>query len=71
MNYANIPDELKSLKQWTAYRTYPDKETGKLRKVMISPTDSSFAHSDKPETWATFEQAKAYAERYSQLVVVY
>ncbi len=60
-----IPDELKSLKQWAVFKTYPDKEKpGKLKKIIINPADSSFAHSDMPETWAGYEQAKAYAEKY-------
>jgi hypothetical protein len=62
--FANIPDELKSLNQWAVYRTYPDKESGKLKKVIISPVTASFARSDMPETWTGYEQAKAYAERY-------
>jgi hypothetical protein len=62
--YAHIPRELKNLDQWTVYRTYPDKENGKLKKIIVSPVNSSFAHSDKPETWVSYAQAKAYAERY-------
>jgi hypothetical protein len=61
--YSNIPDELKSLNQWVVYRTYPNKD-GKLKKIIINPADSSFAHSDNPKTWVRFEQAKAYAESY-------
>ena len=60
----NIPDELKSLNRWAVYRTYPDKETLKLKKVIISPVTSAFAHIDMPETLASCERAKAYAERY-------
>ena len=70
MNYANIPDELRNLNQWTVYRTYPDKESGKLKKVIISPVNSCFARSDEPETWSSYDCAKAYAEkhRYKGLV---
>ena len=64
--YANIPVELKSLKQWTVFRTYTDSESGKLKKVIISPVNSAFAHIDMPETWASYEQAKAYAEKYKR-----
>ncbi|GHU97938.1 hypothetical protein FACS1894211_00770 [Clostridia bacterium] len=62
--YDNIPAELKSLNQWCVYRTYPDRKSGKLKKVIISPYNSMFAHSDMPETWVSYGQAKAYAERY-------
>jgi len=30
--YDNIPGELKSLNQWTVYKTYTDRENGKLKK---------------------------------------
>jgi hypothetical protein len=70
--YDNIPDELKSLKQWTVYKTYPDKDNpGKLKKVIISPIDSSFAHSDAPDMWASYEQAKAYADRHGYKGLVF
>ena len=64
MNYDNIPEELKRLNQWAVYRTNPDKQSGRLKKVIISPVDSSFARSDSPETWSSYGQAKAYAEKY-------
>ena len=64
--YDNIPIELKSLNQWTVFRTYTDNESGKLKKVIISPVNSAFAHVDMPETWTGYEQAKAYAEKYKR-----
>ena len=64
MNCDNIPAELKALDQWTVYRTYHDRKSGKLKKVIISPIDSSFARSDAPETWVSYKRAKTYAEKY-------
>jgi putative DNA primase/helicase len=72
MNYDNIPDELKILPQWSVYRTYPDKEKHeKLKKVIISPVDSSFAQSDNPKSWSDFKRAKEYAEKHGYKGVVF
>lgn len=64
MNYPNIPDEMKVLKQWSCYKSYPDKETGKFKKVIISPVTYKFAKCNDPDTWTNFETAKAYCQRY-------
>lgn len=62
MNFENIPDEMRSLKQWACYRTY--EKDGKKKKVIISPNDGKFAKSNEPATWATFDNAKRYCQRY-------
>jgi putative DNA primase/helicase len=61
---ADFPAELKSLGQWAVYRTYLDKESGKHKKVIISPVTSRFSMSNDPMTWADYAQAKQYCEKY-------
>ena len=63
MNFNNIPQEMKALKQWACFRTYTDKE-GKRKKIIISPVNGKFAKSNAPETWTDFESAKRYCLRY-------
>jgi len=63
MNYENIPQELKTLNQWTVYKTYKDKETGKYKKIIISPNTAKFAHCNDPTTWTDFETSKQYATK--------
>lgn len=63
MNYENIPREMRELRQWVAYKSYPDKQTGKYKKIMYSPVTFELAKSTEPETWASFEQAKSYCQR--------
>ncbi len=63
MNFNNIPVELRSLPQWAVFRTYTDNE-GKHKKVIISPVNSKFAKCNEPETWADFETAKRYCQKY-------
>jgi putative DNA primase/helicase len=64
MNFENIPQELKALKQWTVYKSYPDTESGKYKKVIISPVTRKFAKSNEPESWADYETAERYCKRY-------
>lgn len=63
MNFNNIPEEMRALKQWACYRTYTAAD-GKKKKVIISPNDGKFAKCNAPETWATFDYARRYCERY-------
>ena len=63
MIYSNIPQELKTLKQWCVYRSYYDKNKNKYQKIIISPVTSKFAKSNEPDTWTDFETAKRYCER--------
>lgn len=64
MDINNIPAELKALKQWAVFRTYLDKESGKHKKVIISPVIGKFAKSNEPETWEEFFKAEYYRKRY-------
>jgi|GEM_PF-477430 len=69
--FANIPEELKSLKQWTVFKTYPDNKSGKLKKVIVSPVNACFARSDESHTWASYEQAKGYMQRHKYKGLVF
>ncbi len=54
MDYSRIPEELKNLKQWVcAWDT---------SKIPMKPFERKAASSTAPETWGTFDQAKAAVE---------
>lgn len=59
---ANVPDEMKSLKNWCVFRTKYNPETDRQEKFVISPTDGKWAKSNDPDTWVDFETALKYAE---------
>lgn len=56
--FNNIPDELKSYRQWIVWR-YEDQGGPKPTKVPYSPNFPGHAAVDKPGTWSTFEEAIA------------
>lgn len=64
MNFYNIPEEMKALRQWVCFRTYLDKETGKYKKVIISPVTGKYAQCNNPDTWTDFESAKKYCQKH-------
>ena len=53
----NLPalEELQAWPQWVCWRK--EQRQGKLTKVPYSATTGSKAHSDNPQTWASFAQA--------------
>lgn len=51
----NIPQELRRLPQWACARA---------DKSPVDPKTGGDAKSNDPATWATFEQAEAYADQY-------
>lgn len=68
-NLDNIPDAMKALPNWVAFRT--EQVDGKIKKVLLSPNKGAsdvkylkWAKSDDPTTWATFEKAAAFAKKY-------
>ena len=67
INYNNIPTELKALPQWVWWLGEP-KSDGKLNKKPMDAnngkTENGASHSD-PETWSSFDVAKAYHESHS------
>ena len=65
INYNNIPTELKALPQWVWWLGEP-KSDGKLnKKPMNAKTGNGASHSD-PETWSSFDVAKAYHDSHSE-----
>lgn len=63
-----IPDELKALNAWSAYKTFIDKDTGKRKKFIVdchkpAKEDGSlnWAYCNKPETWSDYPTALKYA----------
>lgn len=61
---SHIPEEMRRLPQWVGYMPLEDK--GKVEKVPISPHTLWGAASNKPETWGTYEQARAMAGKRGQ-----
>ena len=65
INFDVIPIELKRLKQWVSWRGKP-RPDGKLNKIpMNAKTGNGASHSD-PETWSSFDVAKAYHDSHSE-----
>lgn len=59
---ANVPEQMKGLKNWCVFRTKYNPETERQEKFVISPTDGKWAKSNDPNTWVDFETALKYAE---------
>ena len=59
---ANVPDAMKSLKNWCVFRTKYNPETERQDKFVISPMDGKWAKTNDPDTWVDFETAIKYAE---------
>jgi Protein of unknown function (DUF3987) len=60
----NIPGELKSWKQWVAWKA-EFKDNGKIDKIPVNPTTGMYASSNKPESWGTYGEAVAYYKKHS------
>jgi hypothetical protein len=56
----NIPKELRSYKQWVAWKAVPNNN-GKITKIPVNPNTGGNASPTNPTTWGTFEEA---SERY-------
>src|SRR4051794_24241012 len=52
-----IPDELKSLRQWVAWKAAWNEEKERCKKVPINPHTGRNASPTNPKTWGTFDQA--------------
>ncbi len=65
----NIPDKMKALPNWVAFRT--KQVDGKVKKILLNPNKGAssveylkWAKANEPDTWATFDKAKAFAKKY-------
>lgn len=61
-NVANIPQELKDLPQWVAWR-YETRD-GKRTKIPKNPMTGGNADATKPNTWASIAEALISMETY-------
>lgn len=64
MNFNNIPEEMKALNQWACFRIKWDETEGKNKKIIISPHTGKFAYCNDPATWASYQEARYYCQRY-------
>ena len=55
VNYDNIPEELKNLKQWVCCD---------INKLPKNPVTGGNAMANNPSTWGTFEQAVEGKEKF-------
>jgi primase-polymerase (primpol)-like protein len=62
-NYDNIPEELKSLKQWVCYKLIWSDKKNKFDKIPKNPFNGFNAKSNDPKTWSSFETAKNSIKR--------
>ncbi|MBF0508050.1 MAG: hypothetical protein HQK57_03875 [Deltaproteobacteria bacterium] len=68
-NIDGIPTELKILRQWVAWRFKYEKDRLKPAKVPIDPKNGKYAKPNNPDTWASFDEAVAAAQKYKCLGV--
>lgn len=59
---ANVPAEMKQMKNWCAFKTYYDGATGKKKKIILSPETGAWARCNEPATWSTYEKAMQFAK---------
>jgi putative DNA primase/helicase len=58
-----IPAELEKIPQWVGWKAEQRPGEEKARKVPKNPRTGRNAATNKPETWATYEQAQAAVKR--------
>ncbi len=68
MNWDNIPQELKGLRQWVCWQAAPiEGKPDKIRKLPINPRTGEAAQSNNPDTWTDFQTAASASSRFSGL----
>lgn len=67
--YANIPAELKQLKQWVLWR-YEDVGAAKPTKIPYQPNGQK-ASVTEPNAWSTFDSVCSVADKYSGIGFVF
>lgn len=55
--YASIPADLKSLKQWVCFKLEPNEKKGKPDKIPYNPRTGYRAKANDPGTWADYDAA--------------
>ncbi len=56
-----LPDELRQLRQWVAWRLSANCGGSRAEKLPLNPHDGSNAKANDPRTWGTYSQAVRYA----------
>lgn len=59
----NELNELKKLPQWVAFRLETAEGQAKIRKIPLNPRTGKGAKANDASTWATYDEAVAFAER--------
>jgi hypothetical protein len=57
--FSNIPNEIKKYDQWVAWKAVQNND-GKTTKIPINPDNGTYASTNKPETWGTYDEAVSY-----------
>jgi putative DNA primase/helicase len=60
----NVPTELANYPQWVSWSGTLG-ETGKIKKIPISPRTGRFAHTNASGTWGTFEEAVDFSREHN------
>lgn len=63
MSYTHVPEELKKLPQWVAFRIV-DRGNGNKGKIPVNPKTGENAKANDPTTWGTFDQAIIAVDLY-------
>lgn len=56
----NIPPSIKAIDRWVVWRSVPDEDGGKPKKIPINPKTGQAASVSDHTTWTTFEEAFGY-----------
>ncbi|MCT4489801.1 DNA primase [Levilactobacillus parabrevis] len=64
MNYENIPNELRSLKQWGLFQKIWQPERNKYTKIPHNALNGGAGKSNAPSTWVDFETALEALKTY-------
>lgn len=59
----NIPDEIKTKKQWVAWRG-ERRDNGKMTKKPCNPRTGRLAKTNDASTWSSFDEALSSCEKY-------
>ncbi|MBX3316682.1 MAG: hypothetical protein KF902_07450 [Phycisphaeraceae bacterium] len=56
----NIPSSIKAIDRWVVWRSVPDEDGGKPKKIPINPKTGRAASVSDNTTWTTFDEALSY-----------
>lgn len=66
MDYTNVPEELKKLKQWGNFHKIWMPERNKFTKIPINSMDGSPGKSNDPTTWSDFQTALKGLDKFKK-----